>query len=244
MPRRGSYALQEIPELRLLVESAVNTTLDDSDRAFAAEQLREAIDAEPDLAMPLLTSMNALETITKRVKVFITGNEEVAESAVGSDVRPRRRNMELNMKSVADMHPDEALFDVLICILDNSPAMRLQAVVQWTPVSVVFAMLRTSLSRNLNQSMRAREVTKKLLTMPVKDSFTEDMRRMMFDDFFGGVSALPSSSNRDDDDGDDDDDDDDRQGHTEGKERRTSILTHPNSRSPAPAAQISINRLT
>ena len=223
MPRRGSYALQEIPELRLLVESAVNTTLDDSDRAFAAEQLREAIDAEPDLAMPLLTSMNALETITKRVKVFITGNEEVAESAVGSDVRPRRRNMELNMKSVADMHPDEALFDVLICILDNSPAMRLQAVVQWTPVSVVFAMLRTSLSRNLNQSMRAREVTKKLLTMPVKDSFTEDMRRMMFDDFFGGVSALPSSSNRDDDDGDDDDDDDDDDnGNTAGGGRRAS----------------------
>ena len=39
-----------------------------------------------------------------------------------------------------------------------------------------------------------------------------------------------------DDDDDDDDDGDDGKGETEGKEERTSILIHPNSRSPAPAA--------
>ena len=51
----------------------------------------------------------------------------------------------------------------------------------------------------------------------------------------------------DDDDGDDDDDDDDGgggggggEGRTEGKEERTSILIHPNSRSPAPVARILI----
>ena len=50
----------------------------------------------------------------------------------------------------------------------------------------------------------------------------------------------------DDDDGDggdDDDDDDDVNGQTEGKEKRTSILIHPNSRSPAPAALINNDEL-
>ena len=41
-----------------------------------------------------------------------------------------------------------------------------------------------------------------------------------------------------DDDHDDDVDDDDGTGETEGKEEGTSILIHPNSRSPAPAARI------
>ena len=42
----------------------------------------------------------------------------------------------------------------------------------------------------------------------------------------------------DDDDDDDDDGDADGKGQTEGTEERTSILIHPNSRSPAPAALI------
>ena len=51
-----------------------------------------------------------------------------------------------------------------------------------------------------------------------------------------------------DDDGGDDDDDDGGgggcgdggggEGRTEGKEERTSILIHPNSRSPAPAGRL------
>ena len=47
-----------------------------------------------------------------------------------------------------------------------------------------------------------------------------------------------------DDDHGRNDDDDDGKGETEGKEERTSILIHPNSRSPAPVARILLKRIS
>ena len=56
----------------------------------------------------------------------------------------------------------------------------------------------------------------------------------------GGAQARNFHDDHDDDDDDDDDDGDDGKEETEGKEARPSILIHPNSRSPAPAARILI----
>ena len=52
----------------------------------------------------------------------------------------------------------------------------------------------------------------------------------------------PSGGGDGDGDDNDDDDDDDGKGETEGKEERTPILIHPNSRSPTPAARILIGK--